>query len=99
MQDTEVCYTLIGHSEGRSKYGEIDEDTEAKVENCQAAGLKVLCIAELLEEREAAKTVEVNKRQLAAVIPEIKNWDDMSLRMRSTGSHCGPLVLAGHPGR
>ncbi|CAE7748066.1 Tpi, partial [Symbiodinium sp. KB8] len=71
-----VPYTLIGHSERRSKYGESDEDTAVKVEKCQAAGIKVIfCIGELLEEREAGKTDEVNKRQLAAVIPKIKDWD------------------------
>ncbi|OLP84917.1 Triosephosphate isomerase [Symbiodinium microadriaticum] len=76
LQDMEVPYTLIGHSERRSKYGESDEDTAVKVEKCQAAGIKVIfCIGELLEEREAGKTDEVNKRQLAAVIPKIKDWD------------------------
>ncbi|CAE7515578.1 tpiA [Symbiodinium microadriaticum] len=55
----EVPYTLIGHSERRSKYGESDEDTAVKVEKCQAAGIKVIfCIGELLEEREAGKTDE-----------------------------------------
>ena len=78
LQDMEVGYTLIGHSERRSKYGETDEDTAVKVEKCQAAGLKVLfCIGELLEERESGKTDEVNKRQLAAIIPKVKNWDDI----------------------
>lgn len=76
LTDLNVGWTLIGHSERRSKYGETDEDTGIKVEKCQAAGIKVLfCIGELLEEREAGKTDEVNKRQLAAVIPKIKNWD------------------------
>jgi len=76
LTDMEVGWTLIGHSERRSKYGETDEDTAAKVEKCQAAGIKVLfCIGELLEEREAGKTDEVNKRQLAAVLPKITNWD------------------------
>ena len=78
LQDMEVGYTLIGHSERRSKYGETDEDTAVKVEKCHAAGLKVLfCIGELLEERESGKTDEVNKRQLAAIIPKVKNWDDI----------------------
>jgi triosephosphate isomerase len=76
LTDMEVGWTLIGHSERRTKYGETDEDTAVKVEKCQAAGLKVLfCIGELLEEREAGKTDEVNKRQLAAVLPKITNWD------------------------
>mmetsp|Transcript_68950 Transcript_68950/g.152047 ORF Transcript_68950/g.152047 Transcript_68950/m.152047 type:complete len:252 (+) Transcript_68950:59-814(+) len=78
LQDMEVGYTLIGHSERRSKYGETDEDTAVKVEKCQAAGLKVLfCIGELLEERESGKTDEVNKRQLAAIIPKVQNWDNI----------------------
>ena len=34
----------------------------------------LFCIGELLEEREAGKTDEVNKRQLAAIIPKVKNW-------------------------
>jgi triosephosphate isomerase len=78
LTDMGLPWTLIGHSERRSKYGETDEDTALKVEKCQAAGLKVIfCIGELLEEREAGKTDEVNKRQLAAVIPKITNWDQI----------------------
>merc|ERR1719436_1172396 len=73
-----IPWTLIGHSERRTKYGESDEMTAAKVEQCQAAGIKVIfCIGELLEEREGGKTDEVNKRQLAAVLPKIRNWDDI----------------------
>ncbi|CAE8742831.1 unnamed protein product [Polarella glacialis] len=76
LTDMEVAWTLIGHSERRSKYGETDDETAVKVEKCQAAGLKVIfCIGEQLEEREAGKTDEVNKRQLAAVLAKITNWD------------------------
>jgi len=76
LADLGVGWTLIGHSERRSKYGETDEDTALKVEKALAAGVKVvLCIGELLEEREAGKTDEVNKRQLAACIPKISDWD------------------------
>merc|ERR1719197_581680 len=72
LVDMGISWTLIGHSERRSKYGETDADTAEKVEKCQKAGLKVIfCIGELLEEREAGKTDEVNKRQLAAVLPKI----------------------------
>eukprot|EP00434_Breviolum_minutum_P018552 symbB.v1.2.016364.t1/scaffold1243.1/size129491/6 len=95
LQDMEVGYTLIGHSERRSKYGETDEDTAVKVEKCQAAGLKVLfCIGELLEERESGKTDEVNKRQLAAIIPKVKNWDRCTYEIRR---HCHCLrASVGH---
>eukprot|EP00913_Durusdinium_trenchii_P031822 g29801.t1 len=86
--DLGLQWTLLGHSERRSLYGETDEDVALKVEKCQAAGLNViLCIGEKLEdgrwfsdgggrqEREAGKTDEVNKRQLGACLPKIKDWD------------------------
>jgi len=78
LDDFKIKWTLIGHSERRTKYGETDEITAQKVQKCQEKGIKVIfCIGELLEEREAGKTDEVNQRQLAAVIPVIKNWDDI----------------------
>eukprot|EP00405_Crypthecodinium_cohnii_P002846 CAMPEP_0194747366 /NCGR_PEP_ID=MMETSP0323_2-20130528/1451_1 /TAXON_ID=2866 ORGANISM="Crypthecodinium cohnii, Strain Seligo" /NCGR_SAMPLE_ID=MMETSP0323_2 /ASSEMBLY_ACC=CAM_ASM_000346 /LENGTH=252 /DNA_ID=CAMNT_0039660665 /DNA_START=72 /DNA_END=830 /DNA_ORIENTATION=+ len=78
LKDMEIAWTLVGHSERRTKYGETDEVTAAKVDMCQKAGVKVIfCIGELLEEREGGKTDEVNQRQLSAVIPKITNWDDI----------------------
>merc|ERR1719230_2441620 len=69
-------WTLIGHSERRTKYGETDEDTGAKVARALAAGLRVmLCIGETLEEREKGITNSVNERQLKACIPSIRDWD------------------------
>ena len=97
MQDMEVCYTLIGHSERRSKYGETDEDTATKVEKCQAAGLKVLfCIGDLLEEREAGKTDEVNKRQLPS--PKSRTGMTSSLPdpvVASVGIGTGKVAIPG----
>jgi len=76
LKDFGISWTLIGHSERRSKFLETDEDTAEKVAKCQESGIKVIfCIGELLEEREAGKTDEVNKRQLAAIIPKVKDWD------------------------
>eukprot|EP00434_Breviolum_minutum_P018554 symbB.v1.2.016364.t3/scaffold1243.1/size129491/6 len=76
-------------------YLRIMNDTAVKVEKCQAAGLKVLfCIGELLEERESGKTDEVNKRQLAAIIPKVKNWDRCTYEIRR---HCHCLrASVGH---
>lgn len=69
-------WTLVGHSERRSLYGETDADTAAKVEKAQAAGLRtILCIGESLNERETGVTDQVNQRQLAACLPVIKDWD------------------------
>merc|ERR1719384_3091294 len=78
LVDFGVGWTLVGHSERRSKYGDTDEVTASKVKNCQEKGLMcVLCIGETLEERESGKTDEVNKRQLAACIPNIKDWSQI----------------------
>merc|ERR1719265_1407203 len=73
-------WALVGHSERRTLYGETDQDTALKTEKALNAGLRVtLCIGETLAEREAGKTDEVNKRQLAAVLPYVKDWDKMVL--------------------
>merc|ERR1711988_1267961 len=75
---SEVGYgwTLIGHSEQRTRYGETDADTAEKCARALAGGLRViLCIGETLDEREEGVTDEVNRRQLSACIPYIRDWD------------------------
>lgn len=58
---------LVGHSERRKIFGEGDAWMADKVAYVQSLGLAPLfCIGETLEEREANKTDEVNKRQLQA---------------------------------
>jgi len=74
LKDSGIQWTLIGHSERRTKYGETDEVTAQKIEQCQEAGVSVIfCIGELLEEREAGKTDDVNKRMMDAVYGKIKD--------------------------
>jgi len=80
LEDMGIGWTLVGHSERRVKYGDTDEVTAKKVAKCQEKGLMcVLCIGESLEERETGKTDDVNKRQLDACIPFIKDWDKIVL--------------------
>lgn len=51
--DLGVKYTLVGHSERRSLYGETDEQVAKKTFEALNAGLiVVLCIGETLEQRE-----------------------------------------------
>lgn len=65
IQDVGCQYVLLGHSERRHVLGETDEMINKKMLKALAAGLKViLACGELLEEREAGKTMEVNERQV-----------------------------------
>ena len=62
-------YAIIGHSERRSIYGETDEQIVQKFAALKNAGITpILCVGELLEEREAGKTEEVVGRQIDAVL-------------------------------
>ncbi|MEP7352047.1 MAG: triose-phosphate isomerase [Acidobacteriota bacterium] len=50
-------WVIIGHSERRQYFGETDESVALKVEAALEAGLKpIVCIGELLDEREAGQT-------------------------------------------
>ena len=69
LQDFAVRYAIVGHSERRQYHGETDDQVAHKVQRALAAGITpIVCVGETLAEREAGKTVEVVKRQLAAVI-------------------------------
>ena len=62
-------YCLVGHSERRQYHAETDETVAHKAERALAAGITpIVCVGETLAEREAGKTVDIVKRQLAAVI-------------------------------
>lgn len=62
-------YAIVGHSERRSIYGEDDVFTARKFAAARRFGLTpILCVGELLEERESGSTEAVVGRQLDAVI-------------------------------
>jgi triosephosphate isomerase len=62
-------YAIIGHSERRALYGETDDEVTQKFIAVNNAGLiPILCVGELLQERESGKTQEVVGRQIDAVV-------------------------------
>jgi len=67
LSDMDATCVLTGHSERRHVIGESDDLVGRKTTAAIAGGLTaVLCIGELLEEREAGETDRVNERQLRA---------------------------------
>ena len=69
LKEFGVRYAIVGHSERRQYHGESDAGVAAKAQRALAAGITpIVCVGETLAEREAGKTEEVVKRQLAAVI-------------------------------
>ncbi len=69
LKEFGVRYCLVGHSERRLYHGETDVLVATKAQRALAAGITpIVCIGETLAEREAGRTEEVVKRQLAAVI-------------------------------
>jgi triosephosphate isomerase len=69
LKDFGARYAIVGHSERRQYHGEIDTVVATKAARALAAGITpIVCVGETLAEREAGRTEEVVKRQLAAVI-------------------------------
>ena len=64
LEDLEVKWAILGHSERRHVFGESDDQIAKKVKYGLEKGLTlVACTGEKLEEREAGKALEVNARQ------------------------------------
>jgi len=77
LLDVGVEYVILGHSERRQIYKESNEFINKKVLFALKKGLKpVLCIGELLEERESGKTNSVLKTQLVEGLKNVAK-DDM----------------------
>ena len=65
LKDVGCIYALCGHSERRHVIGETDEIVNKKVKAAIGGGLlPILCVGELIEERQAEKTTEVVTRQI-----------------------------------
>lgn len=65
LRDAGCTWTIVGHSERRSLFGETDDLLNEKVLFARSAGLKVMfCVGETLEERESGGMQSVLTRQI-----------------------------------
>jgi triosephosphate isomerase len=64
LQAIGVTHVIIGHSERRQYFCETDDTVNLKLKSALAAGLTpIVCVGEVLEEREASLTDDVLRRQ------------------------------------
>jgi triosephosphate isomerase len=79
-------HVIIGHSERRQYFGETDDTVNLKLKTALAAGLTpIVCVGEVLEEREANLTEDVLRRQCLRAFHAI------------SGKKAGKLVIAYEP--
>jgi triosephosphate isomerase len=76
LADLGVGWVILGHSERRHVYGESDALVLAKLKRAHELGLRpIVCVGELLEERDRGETEAVLRRQFAGSLagagPEI----------------------------
>jgi triosephosphate isomerase (TIM) len=73
LADVGCHYVIVGHSERRQLFGETDASVNKKLAAVLAAGLiPILCVGETRAEREADKTLQVVREQLAQGLGTLK---------------------------
>jgi triosephosphate isomerase len=69
-------YVILGHSERRQYFHETDEIVNKKTKAALAANLHpIVCVGELLEQREAGKTEEVIEKQVRGSLAGLSTKD------------------------
>ena len=76
LKDSDIHWTILGHSERRTLLGETDEVVASKTKVALDGGLSVVwCCGESLEEREGGNTIAVIERQLSALAAKVSGAD------------------------
>jgi triosephosphate isomerase len=76
LLDSNINWTILGHSERRTILGESDDVVSSKTKWAVQEGLKVIwCCGETLEQRESGKTIEVVSAQLESLKSHISGDD------------------------
>lgn len=74
LVDVGCQYVILGHSERRHILGETDEAINRKTFAALAAGLTpIVCVGELLAERESGQTAAVIRRQIEGSLANLSN--------------------------
>ena len=77
LVDAGCKYVIIGHSERRQYFAETNEIVSKRIKAALSVGLKpIVCVGEVLAEREAGKTFDVIKDHVTGSLAGLSN-DDM----------------------
>jgi triosephosphate isomerase len=72
LRDAGASYVIVGHSERRQHFGELDAAVGLKAKAALAAGLHpIICVGETLAEREANETMGRIRGQLDAALADL----------------------------
>ena len=95
-------HVIIGHSERRQYFGETDDTVNQRLKSALAAKLKpIVCVGEVLQEREAGLTEDVLRRQCTGAFRGISAEEAMPISIAyepvwaiGTGKTATPQIAA-----
>lgn len=80
IKDVGCRYVIIGHSERRAYFSETNETVNSKLKAALLTGLTpIVCVGEMLKEREAGKTFEVIKDHIDGAFKGLKKDDALKV--------------------